>query len=76
MNGRPFYAKPLNLGNNPPIRIPAFGSIDVKMLSDIDDSVSNVLFRLDTNDTDQSGITIPMIDERNYDNNSYILSLN
>jgi len=61
--------------NDPPMNIPINGSLDIKLVSFIDDSVHNVLFVLDTYDRSNSGLNIPKIDEVNYDNNSYILPL-
>jgi hypothetical protein len=61
--------------NDPPSEIPINGSLDIKFISDIDDSVHNVIFILNTNDMYNTGLNIPKIDEENYTNNSYICSI-
>lgn len=61
--------------NDPCLEIPINGSLDIKLVSDIEDSVKNVLFILNTNDFYNSGLSIPKIDETDYTNNLYIENL-
>jgi len=61
--------------NDPPSVIPISGLLDIPLVSDIADSVQNVFFVIDTYDRPNSGLNLPKIDELNYNNNSYILSL-
>jgi hypothetical protein len=61
--------------NDPPAKIPVNGSLDIKLESDIEDSVQNILFVIDTNDRYNTGLTIPKIEELDYTNNSYVQPL-
>jgi hypothetical protein len=61
--------------NDPPLPILIDSSITIKFISDIDDSVKNVLFVLNTNDFFNSGSSIPRVEESDYTNNSYIKML-
>jgi hypothetical protein len=61
--------------NDPPSNIPMDELLDIKLESHIEDSVQNVFFVLDTYDRTNSGLNLPIIDEINYDNNSYVMSI-
>jgi len=61
--------------NDPPASIPVGGSIHISYVSFIDDSTSQVLFVINTNDRFDRGVPLPRIDEVSYDNNEYDLVL-
>jgi hypothetical protein len=69
------YCSHGQLVNYPPVNIPAQGSIETKVTDIIYDSVYNVLFIIDSNDRYHRGDPIPLIDESNYDNNTFVLQM-
>jgi hypothetical protein len=70
------YCSSGHRANDPIQPLPAGASIQVKLTTSIDENVPNVLFRLDTNNFYHLPGTLPIIDELNYDNNTYAVALN
>jgi hypothetical protein len=61
--------------NDPPTFIRTGGNIQVTLVGLIDDSTSQVLFVVNTNNRFFRGVTLPMIDEVSYNNNDYVLNI-
>ncbi len=69
------YCSHTTIVNDPTTKVSINGYVDVKFVDFIDDSVPKVLFVINTNDLFDRGVPLPTIEEKRYDNNSYILDL-
>ena len=61
--------------NDPPVKIPINGSLVVNITSDVEDSLANVFIVVNPNYTYNTRVDSPLMDELNFANNGYIVSL-
>ena len=61
--------------NDPPTPLPAHDSIQVEITGFLSDSLPKVLFLIDTNNRYNQPGGYPLIDESNYNNNTYVLPI-
>ena len=68
----------LSLGqrvNDPPTTIPINGTLDLNITSDVEDSLANVFIVVNPNYTYNTRVDTPLVDEVNFSNNSYTVTL-
>ena len=69
------YCSSTMMVNGDSIAIPVNGTLDVPIQLVFPDTVSKILFVINTDDRFDRGVPLPVIPEMNYDNNSYVLDM-